>query len=337
MSVPPLGSSEQYQSPQESTCFSTEENHPEPEEAKDGFMFRSIVVIDEDNLGGVYSRNCRFFGPIDGDWYLVPNKQLTSSKPKIDLEGYPSKCDSRENYFLCLDNFKGETEKLPSSFLDNLLNNIEINVPGSIKILAASRNRESVLPQQVEVDISRFSSFTFNDQLIYDKERQDHYSSSTPFSIFQILLAGFNGDEKSTTYLIRLLTQASIGRPCEILWRKFANDSLLLILTGALRNEVYIHTYHKKGTKDPWVEVRFELLFGIRDISEQDRDGSPPIIRYIKVIRKMLLEQSALQSGTSRCGEIQDVYSPFFKDKISAEDYKLEPEKEKSSSYCTVM
>ena len=270
--------------------------------AADQFVDRdltmSFVEMMSGNLGEISSRRCIFKKTDQDEWCLIPREKLTDPTDNDQFNSTPANFKNEDEYFSALDSYKGEIDRLEKTFLRDFFTDLDLNIPGTTKIRSENSQKGKAILQQVEVDISRFSKMSVNGRIIYEKEEGNPYGTNDFFAIYQVLLASFENDVNITEMISKLLTQASLGRPIEILTRKYTNNFLKKIVTNAIFSNLQLQTNYRLA------------------------DGTKTV-RYIKVVRIIKLDKKSLKDVLKVDGEIIDVYSPFYRDFKDANSYSV--------------
>lgn len=279
-------------------------------------------------------------------FYLDPKRNANPSTPKLNLKYFPSSAKNEKEYFKRLNAFKGCIQDLPENKVRNLIDDLSlnvpsgdlVNVPGSTPICGNAQLFESYCPKkvspplQVLVDFNRLDKLVINGQIIYSKpfelfpeSVQDVKTiSSPPNELFNQCQNIIDEDLELNIDITKLITQASLARPCIILNHGFVYEPLNIFLSSALRIQAEILTINSK-TKEKLscIQVRISAIFGVRRMELEK------CTHYIAVRRQFLCDREYLKRedfAFQRKGKasIRDIYSPTYTSLQSALECNFE-------------
>lgn len=279
------------------------------EEPQQDHLLRSIIVWECPNIGeGMKWTRCEAKLK-NGEFYLEPVKVLHEPSVNLDLKGFPCQAATSDEYFNMLDKYPGEVCKYPSIYVSDLLSSPALNVPGKLTV-QNGLPEGLVLRSQVALDFPRLTLMTLDGKILYDSgavKYKDKSSEEITIDIFMKCLTGFNYDASLTQNLSKLLTQAAVASPCELLFRRFSNDKLGFHIVSPKSRRIDICSIDPdKNTPLKNLIICQTLNFGLIDIRQPENH-----IKYIRLKRIITIDRNALKGGLGAASELCDHYSHF--------------------------
>lgn len=221
------------------------------------------------------------------------------------LPDYPLNACTVWGFVTKLKEFQGENINIPPETLDYFFNSATMNQPG-----------QTLLPQQVEVDLSRFYSIRLNGSILYDKH-QEAQISMTPPQIFYKLKECLS-DFDIALNCSKLLTQATFAEPTKDFFQKFTHFPLQYMMTNQFTTDIVVNTLDRENKPLNTIALYFHVILAIQDhsgIHEVTKSEDLFIQGYCLISRQILIPKESLKQGVSTGATIQDCYSKFFETK----------------------
>lgn len=274
--------------------------HPLKDPIMDG-----VVLVKKAEFGDDYEQIQCSLVYKNGATYLHAEKHLTEPEFNLESSIFPSSAKTPEEYIQKIKKrYIGCIEKLSKEKVKNLLSDIYINYPSNTRVLPSY----NFIPEQVLIDLPRLSKLKINDFLVYDKKTK-WSNAIDKEEIYRTCLQVLNEDINVNIDITKLITQASLARPCIRVYFGFQYPALQLHVSAALDTGVEIRSRERNKPLDS-IEVRLWAFFNIKSIDNPHPSMFVGVMRKIICNREFLLNPEGI---SNRCNAyIEDVYSPLY-------------------------
>lgn len=259
--------------------------------------------------------------PIMEGFCVIENQNERDGVKNLDL--FPSSALSSSEYLRLLDQFDGRIHVLPKQAVEDLVDDPVLSSPSSIKIRARGENTSDqemeFIPQQVLLDIKRFTELIVNEELVlrhqdeYNENLPEHNLDLSPKMVYVECLKLLGLPLESAIDLTKLITQASLAQPCTMVYKGFCFPDLDVMPSQALKICLKIKTQGEDNREVP-LQVSISTIYRIQCISEKH----PSLLKYICTKRDIYCDSAflnrSLKISGKRSGDafIEDLYSPLF-------------------------
>lgn len=240
-----------------------------------------------------------------------------SNRGMPEITVWPASATSLPQYRRLIDSYLGESCQHPSSYVAELLQDQDLNVPHDTAAFTSEEGKKNFLPRQIVVDLRRRKLLQVNSNPIYNKD-----DTNNPLEVF---IKGFTDEEKAvvtfadcmealgnsyalTTNVLKLSTQATLGHLGPLIQQRFYNTNLD---RGIRCEEQRINIDARfMGI----VTISFEAIWGIFNMKNHNASS----MKFLKSNVKIQIASEDLERGEAGDAVAFEECSKFYNTKEEA-------------------
>jgi len=297
--------------------------------------FDEFNVIERCNLVSVHIKRCKLVKDIVGGYYFKTIETLDSelygdimdrehnSDGSIITAGWPAEAKTMEEYWALVDEYPGGFIERPPSYVSDLLNDVELNVPDSRVKINLPCNKKMSVSHQVLTDLRRRHKITVNGNAVYDMESANdqaenfmqNWSDEEQAAVtFKDCVEALSGNFQLTSNALLLQTQATQVPLTEMILKRFLCQDPIIIPTN-LRDHIIIDT-HSCG-------ITTVSIVSIWCLIDYENNSQPMNRKFMKTVTEFTILTKDLEAKIPGEAITYEKCSKFFDNEIDAEECEL--------------
>ncbi|MEC7839424.1 MAG: hypothetical protein VX777_05250 [Chlamydiota bacterium] len=271
---------------------------------------------------------------ITGNYYLTPidaafternysDTSVTGLYEPPSTAGWPVEAKTKEEYWSLIDRYPGGIVERKSTYIDDLLNDDDLNVPDSKVLIETGSGEMGAISRQVVSDIRRRSKVVINGRTVFDMQAADSLSEALMESwpdeekaavTIKECLKAFNGNWALTKNALLLQTQATQAPLTTLVLSRF--QYLEPIVNPSCVRDIITIQSHESGITTLYIVS----LWCLKDYG----DGGPSVERrFMKTAIEIAILTKDLEAKRAGDAITYEKCSKFFKTHAEAEECDL--------------